>query len=40
MRFLSGGDAVIIDLRKNGGGSPDAVRYLVSHFLAPNTTAR
>jgi hypothetical protein len=37
MRFLAGGDAVIIDLRKNGGGSPDAVRYLVSHFLAPET---
>jgi hypothetical protein len=37
MRFLSGGDAVIIDLRKNGGGDPSAVRYLVSHFLAPNT---
>jgi hypothetical protein len=37
MRFLAGGDAVIIDVRKNGGGSPDAVRYLVSHFLAPNT---
>ena len=34
-RFLKGGDAVIIDLRKNGGGSPDAVRYLVSHFLEP-----
>ena len=37
MRFLSGGDAVIIDMRKNGGGSPDAVRYLISHFLAPST---
>lgn len=37
MRFLSGGDAVIIDMRKNGGGSPDAVRYLISHFLKPNT---
>jgi hypothetical protein len=37
MRFLAGGDAVIIDMRKNGGGSPEAVRYLVSHFLAPNT---
>ena len=35
-RFLKGGDAIIIDLRKNGGGSPDAVRYLVSHFLEPN----
>ncbi len=33
MRFLSGGDAVIIDLRRNGGGSPDAVQFLVSHFL-------
>ena len=36
MRFLRGGDAVIIDLRRNGGGSPDAVQYLVSHFLEPN----
>ena len=33
MRFLKGGDAVIIDLRGNGGGSHEAVRYLVSHFL-------
>jgi hypothetical protein len=33
MRFLSGGDAVIIDLRRNGGGSPEAVQYLVSHFM-------
>ncbi|MBV8687266.1 MAG: S41 family peptidase [Alphaproteobacteria bacterium] len=37
MRFLAGGDAVIIDLRHNGGGSPDAVQYLVSHFVAPDT---
>lgn len=37
MRFLAGGDAVIIDMRHNGGGSPDAVRYLVSHFVAPST---
>ena len=37
MRFLSGGDAVIIDLRRNGGGSPQAVQYIISHFLAPNT---
>ena len=36
MRFLSGGDAVIIDMRPNGGGSPDAVRYMVSHFMEPN----
>ena len=33
MRFLSGGDAVIIDLRRNGGGFPTAVQYLVSHFM-------
>ncbi|MBI1752019.1 MAG: S41 family peptidase [Acidobacteria bacterium] len=33
MRFLKDGDAVIIDLRGNGGGSSAAVRYLVSHFL-------
>lgn len=33
MRFLSGGDAVIIDLRRNGGGYPEAVQYLVSHFM-------
>jgi hypothetical protein len=37
VRFLAGGDAVIIDMRKNGGGSPDAVRYLTSHFTKPNT---
>lgn len=33
MRFLKEGDALIIDLRGNGGGSHAAVRYLVSHFL-------
>jgi Peptidase family S41/N-terminal domain of Peptidase_S41 in eukaryotic IRBP len=36
MRFLQDGDAAIIDLRENGGGSPEAVQYLVSHFLEPN----
>lgn len=36
MAFLAAGDAVIIDLRRNGGGSPEAVQYAVSHFLAPN----
>ena len=36
MAFLAGGDAVIIDVRGNGGGSPEAVRYAVSHFIAPN----
>jgi hypothetical protein len=36
MRFLRDGDAAIIDLRHNGGGSPEAVQYLISHFLEPN----
>jgi Peptidase family S41/N-terminal domain of Peptidase_S41 in eukaryotic IRBP len=36
MRFLGDGDAAIIDLRQNGGGSPEAVQYLVSHFMEPN----
>lgn len=35
MRFLKDGDAAIIDLRGNGGGSHAAVRYLVSHFMDP-----
>lgn len=33
MRFLHDGDAVIIDLRANGGGNAEAVRYMISHFL-------
>jgi hypothetical protein len=33
MRFLKGGDAAIIDIRGNGGGTHAAVRYLVSHFM-------
>lgn len=37
MRFLRDGDAVIIDLRGNGGGHPAAVQYLVSHFLPADT---
>ena len=36
MRFLRDGDAAIIDLRNNGGGSPEAVQYMISHFLEPN----
>lgn len=36
MAFLAGGDAVIIDLRPNGGGNAEAVRYAVSHFMEPN----
>lgn len=33
MGFLSNTDAVIIDLRKNGGGSPEMVQFLCSYFL-------
>jgi hypothetical protein len=36
MRFLKEGDAAIIDLRHNGGGSPEGVQYLVSHFMEPD----
>ncbi|RYZ43214.1 MAG: hypothetical protein EOO71_04615 [Myxococcaceae bacterium] len=37
MRFLKDGDALILDLRGNGGGSHAAVQYLVSHFLEEDT---
>jgi peptidase S41-like protein len=36
MRFLSGGEAIIIDIRRNGGGDSDASQYLISHFLPPS----
>lgn len=36
MRFLAGGDAIIIDIRRNGGGDADASQYLLSHFMPPN----
>ncbi len=37
MRFLKDGDAWIIDLRGNGGGTGAAANYLVSHFRDPGT---
>ncbi|NML07668.1 S41 family peptidase [Sphingomonas sp. G-3-2-10] len=37
MKFLMGGDAAIIDLRGNGGGSPEAVQHLARYFVPPNT---
>jgi hypothetical protein len=37
MRFLKDGDALIIDLRGNGGGASEAVQYLTSHFVAADT---
>ena len=33
MKLMSRADAVIIDLTKNGGGSPDMVQYLCSFFF-------
>lgn len=33
MSFLSGTDALIIDLRSSGGGSPDMVVFLASYFF-------
>jgi hypothetical protein len=35
-RFLKDGDAVIIDLRSNGGGNSDAADYFSKAFLAPD----
>lgn len=37
MRFLAGGDAVILDLRSNGGGDPKAVQHIISRFLPAGT---
>src|SRR5438067_388355 len=39
LRYLDGTDAVIIDLRANGGGSPRSVNFLLSHFTTPDTVA-
>lgn len=33
MKLISQTDAIIIDLSKNGGGSPDMVQYLCSYFF-------
>lgn len=33
LAFLANADALIIDLRRNGGGSPDMIRYITSYFF-------
>ena len=38
MLALKGSRALIIDDRRNGGGSPDGVAYLVSFLVPPNRT--
>ncbi|MGQ0799349.1 MAG: S41 family peptidase [Pseudomarimonas sp.] len=35
MTLLTGSEAVIIDLRRNGGGEPSSVAHLMSHFFGP-----
>ena len=32
--LLSGTDALVLDLRRNGGGEPESVAHLLSHFFA------
>ncbi len=35
--FLSHSDHIVIDLRDSGGGSPQLVQYLISHFVPEGT---
>lgn len=37
MAFLKHSDALVIDLRDNGGGDPDGVAMLVSYLVPPDT---
>ena len=35
LSLLQGTQALILDLRRNGGGEPESVAFLMSHFFAP-----
>tara|TARA_R110002073_G_scaffold18767_10_gene69193 strand:- start:25065 stop:26375 length:1311 start_codon:yes stop_codon:yes gene_type:complete len=35
LNFVANTDAVIFDVRNNGGGAPSMVQFLISHFLDP-----
>jgi tetratricopeptide (TPR) repeat protein len=37
MRLLAGVDALIVDVRGNGGGSPETVQFLCSYFFGERT---
>ena len=39
LEYLQGTDAIIFDLRKNGGGSPFSVNIIISHFTTGDTVA-
>ena len=39
LRYLETTDAIIIDVRRNNGGSPALANLLVSHFTGPDTVA-
>ena len=39
LEYLQGTDAIIFDLRRNGGGSPFSVNIIISHFTTADTLA-
>jgi hypothetical protein len=39
LKYLQYTDAMIFDLRRNGGGSAELVNFIISHFTGPDTLA-
>jgi hypothetical protein len=37
LKYLQFTDAMIFDLRRNGGGSAETVNFIISHFFGPDT---